>query len=84
MEEKNYDTLRELAILKNEETQKENSLDIEKEAFKKKLLNGLGEDIMENLKHPKKPNFWVGVKYRFLRWNRDREFKRLLNKNGEH
>lgn len=86
MEEKDYDVLKEIALLKNEEKQKENGLEIEKEAFKKKLMGGMGEDMLEALKHPKKPSFWVGLKYKYARWKtiRDgkRAAKRMNKKNG--
>ena len=86
MEEKDYDVLKEIARLKNEEKQKENGLEIEKEAFKKKLMGGMGEDMLETLKHPKKPSFWVGLKYKYARWKtiRDgkRAAKRMNKKNG--
>ena len=79
---------KELNLLKNEIKGKEIALNIDKENFQKKLMNGMGEDMMENLKHPKKPSFWVGLKYRFLRWKKDRkenrELKRIIKKNGEH
>ncbi len=90
MEEKDYDVLKEIALLKNEEKQKENGLEIEKEAFKKKLMGGMGEDMLETLKHPKKPSFWVGLKYKYARWKKIRQetrqvrkILRINKKNGE-
>lgn len=83
------DAKKELNLLKREVKGKEIAVKIDKENFQKKLMDGMGEDMMENLKHPKKPSFWVGLKYKYLRWKTirkgNREMKRYLkkNKNGE-
>lgn len=88
MEKKDYDVLKEIALLKNEEKQKENGLEIEKEAFKKKLMGGMGEDMLETLKHPKKPSFWVGLKYKYARWKKirqeNRQVRKILRKNKKN
>ena len=83
-----YDTLKEIAILKREEREKENSLEIEKDAFQKKLLNGLGDEMLDSLEHPKKPSFWVGLRYKYARWktirdgNKEAKKRMKQKKNG--
>lgn len=89
MEELDENAKKELNLLKREIAGKEIAVELDKEGFKKKLLGGLGEDMMENLKHPKKPSFWVGLRYKYARWKKirqeNRQVKRILrqNKNGE-
>lgn len=80
---------KELNLLKREIAGKEIAVKLDKEGFQKKLMGGMGEEMVECLKHPKKPSFWVGLRYRFARWKKIRKEKRMArrierqNKNGE-
>ena len=82
------ETLVELKLLDNEIKGKEVALELDKTAFQKKLLNGLGDEMIENLTHPKKPSFWIGLKYRYLRWKKirqeNRQVRKILRKNKKN
>lgn len=40
----------------------------ERNNYARRLKNGLGEDIINYLNNPPKPNKWNGFKIRFKRW----------------
>lgn len=40
----------------------------ERNNYARRLKNGLGEDIINYLNNPPKPNKWKGFKIRFKRW----------------
>ena len=46
----------------------ERILSSDRENFAKTLKNGLGEDIVNYINNPPKPNKWKGFKMRFKRW----------------
>lgn len=43
-------------------------LSYEQQNYAKTLKNGLGEDILQYLNNPPKPNKWKGFKMRLKRW----------------
>jgi len=51
----------------------EEVLSYERQNYAKTLKNGLGEDIIEYLNNPPKPNRWKGFKMRIKRWYRNRK-----------
>jgi hypothetical protein len=46
----------------------EDILSYERENYAKTLKNGLGNDIINHLNNPPKPNHWKGFKMRLKRW----------------
>ena len=46
----------------------EEQLSYERQNYARRLKNGLGEDIINYLDNPPKPNYWKGIKMKFLRW----------------
>lgn len=52
----------------------EEQLSYEQQNYARRLKNGLGDDIINYLNKPPKPNIWKGFKMRFKRW--------LLNKKA--
>lgn len=69
-------TKREIDGLKKDIASKEVALEADKYAFEMKLLNGLGESMMEELKNPTKPNWFTGLKLKYARWKTIRKEKR--------
>ena len=51
-------------------------MEADKYAFEAKLLNGMGEEMMNELKNPTKPNWFTGLKLKYARWKTIREEKR--------
>ena len=75
-------TKREIDGLKKDIASKEVALEADKYAFEMKLLNGLGESMMEELKNPTKESTWLKWKTKFARWKKSREDKKILKKGG--
>jgi hypothetical protein len=46
----------------------EDILSHNRESLAKSLKNGLGEDFVNYLNNPPKPNYWKGLKLRLKRW----------------
>jgi hypothetical protein len=51
----------------------EEQLSYQRQNYAKMLKNGLGEDIIEHLNNPPKPNRWKGLKMRLRRWWKNRK-----------
>ena len=58
----------ELNKLKNDMRTSKIALDADKEIFAVKLLNGMGEDMRNELRSPTKPNKMLGFRIKFTRW----------------
>ena len=61
-------TKKEIEGLKQDIKAKEIAVEADKYVFETKLLNGLGESMMEELKNPSKPNWINGIKLKYARW----------------
>lgn len=46
----------------------EDILSYERENLARTLKNGLGDEIIEHLNNPPKPNYWKGLKMKIRRW----------------
>ena len=62
-----YLASKEIKEMRNEEAMIKESLAAEKFSFQRQLENGLGEQMMEELKKPKKPNVIIGLKNKIRR-----------------
>ena len=62
--------------LKQDIQSKEIAIEADKYMFESKLLNGLGESMMNELKNPTKPNWLTGLKLKYARWKTIRKEKR--------
>ena len=71
-----YFTRKEIEGLKADKVMSQETIMADKYAFKHKLEGEFGKKMMEELNNPKKPSFWVGLKYRFRRWRTIRKCKR--------
>lgn len=71
-----YDTRRELEKLKGDKKNIEYAIEADKISIKNALLGEEGKRMKEELAHPPKPNFWVGLRNRIRRWR--------TIKNGEN
>lgn len=69
-------TKKEIEGLKQDIQAKDIAVEADKYAFEMKLLNGLGESMMEELKNPTKPNWLMGLKLKYARWKTIRNEKR--------
>jgi tRNA G37 N-methylase Trm5 len=74
--------LKEIDDLKKDIASKEIAVEADKYAFEMKLLNGLGEEMMNELSNPKKESIWLKWKYKFARWKQIRKDKKILKKGG--
>jgi hypothetical protein len=77
-----YLTRKEIDDLKKDIASKEIAVEADKYAFEMKLLNGLGEEMMNELSNPKKESIWLKWKYKFARWKQIRKDKKILKKGG--
>lgn len=80
-----YFTSHELEQMKGEKEIIKGAIEANKIAFKRKLEGEFGKNMMEELNHPTKPSFWVGMKYRIKRWRTIRKCnreERKLKKGG--
>lgn len=73
---------KELEELKRDIMSKDIALEAEKYAFEKKLLNGLGESMIRELKTPRKESFFLKLKIKYARWKQIRKEKQILKKGG--
>ena len=69
-------TKKEIEGLKQDIQSKEIAIEADKYMFEHKLLNGLGESMMNELKNPTKPNWLTGLKLKYARWKTIRKEKR--------
>ena len=69
-------TKKEIEGLKQDIQSKEIAIEADKYMFEHKLLNGLGESMMNELKKPTKPNWLTGLKLKYARWKTIRKEKR--------
>lgn len=46
----------------------EDKLSYDRQNYARTLKNGLGEDIINHLNNPPKPNYWKGLKTKIQRW----------------
>lgn len=51
----------------------EEKLSYDRENYARTLKNGLGDDIINYLNNPPKPNYWKGLKLKFQRWYYNRK-----------
>jgi hypothetical protein len=70
-----YLTRKELEGLKNDIESKNIAVEADKYAFEMKLLNGMGESMMRELRTPSKPSWITSVKIKFAKWKMLREEK---------
>ena len=66
-------TKKEIEGLKQDIQAKDIAIEADKYAFEAKLLNGMGESMMNELKEPTKPSWWLAVKIKFARWRKNRK-----------
>ena len=66
-------TKKEIEGLKQDIQSKEIAIEADKYVFESKLLNGLGESMMNELREPTKPSWWLAVKIKFARWRKNRK-----------
>ena len=64
---------KEIEGLKQDIQSKEIAIEADKYMFESKLLNGLGESMMNELREPTKPSWWLAVKIKFARWRKNRK-----------
>lgn len=69
-------TKKEIEGLKQDIQAKNIAVEADKYAFEAKLLNGMGEEMMNELKNPTKPNWFTGLKLKYARWKTIRREKR--------
>ncbi len=60
-------TRNEISKLKNDQKNSSNELEHEKIVFKNELMGDMGKQMIEELQHPPKRSFWVGMRYRLRR-----------------
>jgi hypothetical protein len=70
-----YLTRKEIEGLKNDIEAKNIAVEADKYAFEMKLLNGMGETMMNELKNPSKPSWWTGIKIKYARWKKKKNDK---------
>lgn len=82
-----YLTKKELDGLKQDIMAKDIAVEADKYVFETKLLNGMGENMMNELRTPTKPNLWTGIKVKFARWRQKRkemkEYRNLMKELEE-
>lgn len=69
-------TKKEIEGLKQDIQSKDIAVEADKYAFEAKLLNGMGEEMMNELKNPTKPNWFAGLRLKYARWKTIRREKR--------
>ena len=74
-------TRKEIEGLKQDIKAKDIAVEADKYAFEAKLLNGIGENMMNELRNPSKPSWWSGIKMKYARWKKikkeEKELKQL-------
>lgn len=73
-------TRQELNGLKGDKILSQETLEAEKFSFQKKLMDSMGKKMMEDLNNPPKRSFWIGLKYKYLRWKTIRDEKKRARK----
>lgn len=71
-------TKKEIEGLKQDIKAKDIAVEADKYAFEAKLLNGLGESMLEELKNPPKPNWICGLRLKYARWKKIRKEKKEM------
>lgn len=61
-------TKKELEGLKNDIESKNIAVESDKYAFEMKLLNGMGESMMTELRNPSKPSFITLLRIKYAKW----------------
>lgn len=75
-----YLVRKELEGLKNDIESKNIAVEADKYTFEMKLLNGMGESMMNELRNPTKPSFITSLKLKYARWKLLREEKKNSKK----
>jgi hypothetical protein len=75
-----YLVRKELEGLKNDIESKNIAVEADKYAFEMKLLNGMGESMMNELRNPTKPSFITSLKLKYAKWKLLREEKKNRKK----
>lgn len=77
-----YFLKKEIDGLKQDIVSKDIAIEADKYAYETMLLNGLGEEMLKELKTPSKPNWITGLKYKIARWwkirSENKKFKKIL------
>lgn len=78
-------TKQEIEKLKGELSLKDSILETEKYVFERELKNGLGDNIIKILNNPPKPNIWLKLKLKFIKWKFLKKEKQYIKniKNNE-
>ena len=69
-------TKKEIEGLKQDIQSKEIAIEADKYMFEHKLLNGLNENKMNELKNPTTPNCFTKLKLKYARWKSKKKKKR--------
>lgn len=75
-----YFLKKEIDGLKQDIVFKDIAIEADKYAYETMLLNGLGEEMLKELKTPSKPNWINGLKYKIARWWKIRSENKKLKK----
>lgn len=75
-----YLVRKELEGLKNDIESKNIAVEADKYTFEMKLLNGMGESMMNELRNPTKPSFITSLKLKYAKWKLLREEKKNRKK----
>ena len=67
---------KEIESLKTDKVGSQEALEADKFAFQHKLMAGMGEQMMEELKNPRKPSKIVALRYKIARWKTIKEEKK--------
>ena len=73
-------TKKEIEALKQDIAAKDIAVEADKYAFETKLLNGLGESMMNDLKNPPKHNWLTYIKVKYAKWKKIRKEKQEYKK----
>jgi hypothetical protein len=73
-------TKKEIEALKQDIAAKDIAVEADKYAFETKLLNGLGESMMNDLKNPPKHNWLTSIKVKYAKWKKIRKEKQEYKK----
>lgn len=77
-----FHTKKEISKLKSEILAKDAAVEAEKYAFERELKNGLGDEILNTLHNPPKPNLWTNIKIKYIRWRQKRndmkEYRKII------
>lgn len=75
-----YLTKKEIEGLKQDIKARDIAVEADKYVFETKLLNGLGESMMQELKTPTKYSWIDKIKIKFARWKKIRQDKKEYKK----